>query len=119
MVVRKQFYRVVEGALNKGVRALSDSGRWSHLVDWGIVVITYTGRRSGRSFSTPVGYLAGPGADQITIGVERPGDKTWWRNFVGAGGPLSVRLKGTERAAHAVAHQDGGKVTVTVQLAQP
>lgn len=42
-------------------------------------LITYTGRRSGRSFTTPTQY-AQRGADVVIL-VGRPEAKTWWRNF--------------------------------------
>ena len=46
-----------------------------------------------------------------------PDAKTWWRNFLGDGAPMTVRLDGAERTGHAVAHRDAdGKVTVNVRL---
>jgi hypothetical protein len=81
-------------------------------------MLTYTGRRSGRTFSTPVGYRRT--GDDVTIGVRMPDAKTWWRNFLGAGGPLSLHLDGTDRPGHAVARRDEkGRVTVSVKLAAP
>jgi hypothetical protein len=48
-----------------------------------------------------------------------PEAKTWWRNFLNTGGPLTLRLDGADRAGHAVAKQDErGRVTVTVRLAK-
>jgi hypothetical protein len=55
--------------------------------------------------------------DEIRIGVQMPDVKTWWRNFLGAGGPLTLRLNGTDRPGHAVAERDErNRVTVTVRL---
>jgi hypothetical protein len=46
-----------------------------------------------------------------------PEAKTWWRNFLDDGGPLTLHLDGTERGGHAVAKRDEkGHVTVTVRL---
>jgi hypothetical protein len=46
-----------------------------------------------------------------------PEAKNWWRNFIGDGAPLSVRLNGVERIGHAVAQRDAsGRVTVQVRL---
>jgi hypothetical protein len=46
-----------------------------------------------------------------------PDAKSWWRNFLGDGAPLTVRLDGIERAGHAVAQRDDrGHVTVRVRL---
>ncbi len=105
----------VVGVVNARVAALADSPRWGRLVGRHIVVITYVGRRSGRTFSTPVGYRRT--GDEITIGVRFPDAKTWWRNFLGTGGPLALHLDGADRSGHAVARRDDrGRVTVTVSL---
>ena len=78
--------------------------------------VTYTGRRSGRTFSIPVAYRR-RGDENIDIGANLPDAKTWWRNFLGDGAPLSVTLDGVERAGHGVAHRDDkGRVTVRVRL---
>jgi hypothetical protein len=78
-------------------------------------VITYTGRRSGRTFSIPVSYRRR--GDEIEVAANLPDAKTWWRNFLGAGGPVSLTLDGTERAGHAVAHRDAdGRVEVHIRL---
>ncbi|MGW3472451.1 hypothetical protein ACWDKQ_29180 [Saccharopolyspora sp. NPDC000995] len=69
------------------------------------------GRRSGRTFSTPVAYRRT--ADVVRISASFPGSKTWWRNFLGAGGPISLHLDGEDRGGHAVAHRgERGRVTV-------
>jgi hypothetical protein len=91
------------------------SPRWGPLVSRQLTVITYTGRRSGRTFSTPVGYRRAAGV--VTIGVRLPDAKKWWHNFTGEGGPIFLHLDGTDQAGHAVARRDEkGRVTVTVRL---
>jgi F420H(2)-dependent quinone reductase len=81
-----------------------------------VTMITYTGRRSGRTFTTPVAYRRL--GDEIEIAANLPEAKTWWRNFVGEGGPVSLTLDGVERPGHAVAHRDDeGRVTVHIRLA--
>ncbi len=89
------------------------------LIGNGVVVIRYTGRRSGQSFETPVSVKRD--GNQVTINVMAPDQKNWWRNFTGDGGPLTfVNLDGRSQAGHAVAHRDArGKVAVTVQLDAP
>ncbi|NDJ89585.1 hypothetical protein [Mycolicibacter kumamotonensis] len=80
-----------------------------------LTMISYTGRRSGQTFSLPVGYWRS--GDQITIGVALPDAKTWWRNFSGDGAPLKIRLDGADRSGHAVAERDEqGRVKVVVRL---
>lgn len=103
------------GVVNARVAALAVSPRWGRLVGRSIVLLTYTGRRSGRTFTIPVGYRRK--GDEVTIGVRFPDAKTWWRNFLGTGGPLSLHLNGTDRSGHAVARRDEkGRVTVSVLL---
>ena len=77
-------------------------------------MVTYTGRRSGRTFSIPVGYTRD--GDRVTIRVELAERKNWWRNFTGEGGPLLVRLDGVDREGHAVAARGDRGVTVSVRL---
>jgi hypothetical protein len=84
-------------------------------MDRNIAILTYTGRRSGRTFSIPVAFRRS--GDDLVIGVGMPDAKTWWRNFLGAGGPLTLRLDGKQRAGHAVAKRDkDGGVAVAVRL---
>jgi F420H(2)-dependent quinone reductase len=80
-----------------------------------LVMISYVGRRSGKTFTTPVNYRRV--GDEVVIHVGLPGAKNWWRNFLGGGGPITLRLNGTDRTGHAVATRDDqGRVTVTVKL---
>ncbi|WP_245930309.1 nitroreductase/quinone reductase family protein [Allonocardiopsis opalescens] len=102
--------------VNALVLALRASRRWGGPVSRHITIITYTGRRSGRTFSTPVGYRRA--GDTVTIGVRLPDAKSWWRNFTGDGGTVRLDLDGSGRTGHATAHRDAkGRVTVTVRLA--
>ncbi len=79
-----------------------------------VAPITYIGRRSGRTITLPVGYRVS--GDTVTIGVAMPDEKSWWRNFLGNGAPMTIRLD-EERTGHAVATRDDrGRVQVVVQL---
>src|SRR6516165_1313829 len=100
---------------NAPVAAIANSRRFGGLVNRNITMLSYTGRRSGRRFSTPVAFRRT--GDEITINANLPETKTWWRNFVGDGGPITLQLNGTERAGHAVATRDNkGRVTIKVRL---
>jgi len=102
---------------NAPVAAIATSPRLGARLRRSITLITYTGRRSGRTFSLPVAYRR-RGDDNIDITANLPEAKTWWHNFVGDGAPISLRLDGAERTGHAVAHRDDkGRVTVRVRLA--
>jgi hypothetical protein len=102
---------------NAPVAAIANSPRFGGLLGRrNIALVTYTGRRSGKTFTIPVAYRRR--GDEIDIGANMPDAKTWWRNFLGEGAPLTVRLDDKERTGHAVAHRDdNGKVTVTVSFA--
>ena len=61
------------------------------------MLITFTGRRSGRRFTTPVRYVrVGEGVRCFTS-AENP----WWRNLKG-GADVTLRIEGKERPFHAV-----------------
>ena len=102
--------------MNAPVAALANSPRFGRFLRSNITMITYTGRRSGNTFSIPVAYRRN--GDEIEITPNMPDAKTWWRNFLGDGAPLTLSLDGTQRPGHAVAQRDeNGQVTVTVRLA--
>lgn len=101
--------------LNTPVAAVATSPRFGGLINRNIAMLTYRGRRSGRTFSIPVSYRRS--GDEVRIAVGMPEAKTWWRNFLGDGGPLTLTLDGIPRAGHAVAQRDeDGQVTVIVRL---
>ncbi|ASO22319.1 hypothetical protein AHOG_23555 [Actinoalloteichus hoggarensis] len=101
--------------INAGVNALRASPRWGERVGRHLTEITYVGRRSGRTISTPIGYRRA--GDVVTIRVMLPEAKTWWRNFLGEGWPMSLRLDGMDRSGHAVARRDArGRVSLTARL---
>jgi hypothetical protein len=86
------------------------------LVRRGLINIRYVGRRSGKTFETPIGYRRS--GETVTIRVTSPDAKSWWRNFLGEGGPITLlRLDGRDRTGHAVAvRDDRGRVSVVVNL---
>lgn len=100
---------------NSGIESLTVSPRWGRFLRGSITTITYVGRRSGRTVSTPVGYKRT--GDDVVIGVQFPDSKTWWRNFLDDGGPITLELDGTERTGHAVATRESkNKATIRVRL---
>ena len=100
---------------NAPVRTIASWPRLGAALRRNVTVITYTGRRSGRTFSIPVAYRRS--GDDIEVAANLPDAKTWWRNFLGEGGPVTLTLDNAERAGHAVAQRDtNGRVTVRVRL---
>lgn len=55
-----------------------------------IAAIIYTGRRSAKTFTTPVMYFKR--GDTATIRVESPDRKKWGRNFLDDGAPITPEL---------------------------
>jgi hypothetical protein len=80
-----------------------------------MTIVTYVGRRSGKTFSTPVAYKRTPSGVRIMVAL--PDQKQWWRNFEGDGGELTVLLDKQERSGHAVAARTDKQVHVDVSLA--
>lgn len=61
------------------------------LLSFGLMLITVTGRRSGRRYTIPVGYQRHD--DLLTILVSEAPKKQWWRNFHEPAAVI-VRVKG-------------------------
>lgn len=78
--------RWVVGVTNPLTRRLLDS-RFAGPMGGAILLLRYRGRRSGRTFSTPVGYVRE--GDRIVM-VTSPTYR-WWPNFVG-GADADLRL---------------------------
>jgi deazaflavin-dependent oxidoreductase (nitroreductase family) len=72
------------------------------LLSPGLILITVTGRKTGRRYRLPVGYQ--PDAEGVTVLVSKAARKTWWRNYRESG-PVQVHLRGRirEGTAHVVA----------------
>ncbi len=68
------------------------------MIDNGVMLITVTGRKSGKPITTPVNYL--PLGDSLAIVSLR--ERTWWRNLRRRTSPsedgaaVTVRLKGKD-----------------------
>ena len=60
-------------------------------ISGGVMLITVTGRKSGRPISTPVEYYE----MDDTLYVVSGRDRTWWRNLRG-GAYVTLRLRGRE-----------------------
>jgi hypothetical protein len=103
--------------VNAPVSAMTRSPRWGRLLGGTFAIVSYTGRRSGRTITLPVGYRRD--GDDVVINVAMPDAKTWWRNFLGEGAPLTITLDGHDRTGHAVARRDDrGRVAVELRLTQ-
>ena len=115
-MARGFFGSPIFGVVNTVFVALIDAPIVGQFVRRGMINIRYVGRRSGKTIQTPVGYRRT--GDAVVINVMSPDNKTWWRNFLGEGGPITLlKLGGADRTGHAVASRDAqGRVSVTVTL---
>lgn len=115
-MARGIFDSPIAGIVNRFFVALMNAPGVGAIVRRGLVVIRYTGRRSGKTFETPVGYRRS--GNTVTINIVGADSKTWWRNFLGDGAPMTLlNLDGRDRNGHAVADRDAnGRVAVTVTL---
>ena len=64
----------------------------------GLLLLTVTGRKTRQRYSIPVGYQRD--GDDIVVMVSEARSKQWWRNYYEPG-PVSVRLRGEDRAGRA------------------
>jgi F420H(2)-dependent quinone reductase len=65
-----------------------------------ILLLTFTGRKSGKQYTTPIGYRRA--ADRTLVLYT---DSPWYKNLLG-GAPVKVVLKGKEISGWAVASDD-------------
>ena len=79
-----------------------------------LALITYTGRRSGRRYTIPVGYQMD--GLQVTITVGSPDRKVWWRSLTGTGTSVELVVRGRPRSGHAVAARAGDRALVRIAL---
>lgn len=84
--------------LNPLVRRILRS-RLHWLLSKGVMLVTIRGRRSGRRYSTPVGYHSMDG--QLVVMVADAANRGWWRNFIEPW-PLELKLRGRDITAEGV-----------------
>lgn len=84
------------------------------LVSKSIMLLEYTGRRSGRAFQVPVNYwqLAGPEGEKFGTTSKR--GRTWWRNLRG-GARVRVHVGGKTYPAQALVVEDESGVAAGLE----
>ena len=86
--------------VNPIVRAVLCS-RAHRLLSGNLLLLDYTGRRTGHRYVLPVGYApASTGSDLIVV-VGQHARKAWWRNFDAQPQQVTVRLSGHPAQASA------------------
>lgn len=78
-----------------------------------LAVVSYEGRRSGRTHRLVTQYVCvGP---TVRISVGRASAKTWWRNFQSPH-PVDLHLAGDDHRLVAHVVRDGARVCVVAEL---
>jgi len=67
----------------------------------GLMLITFTGKKSGNVYTTPVQYKQ----DGDTVRFLSVKERVWWRNLRG-GAPVTLRIKGRDVEGIATPHED-------------
>lgn len=81
------------------------------LVSGSLMLITFTGRRSGRRYTTPVRYIRRGDAIRCFSSSET----RWWRNLRG-GAEVTLRIRGRDATYHAVAlHDDPAQLRAALE----
>ena len=80
------------------------------IVSKGVLLITFTGRKSGKRYATPVSYSQQ--GDEVSIFTHA----TWWKNVIG-GAPVTLYLRGREMPGVADAVTDD-KQAIAAGLAE-
>ena len=96
-------FAVYNKTVNHAVKAVLRSPAHSAL-SGRLVVMTVTGRRTGKKHSFPCAY-AEDGPDHLRIHIDWPEKKLWWRNLKSPS-PVSVRLRGIQRTGVGEAQGD-------------
>jgi hypothetical protein len=63
----------------------------------GLMLVSWDGQRSGKRFTTPVGYQR-EGRRAVIVMLSKPAEKTWWKNFRSAW-PAELTIRGRTYSA--------------------
>jgi hypothetical protein len=79
-----------------------------HLVSGRLMLLSYTGRKSGRAYTIPLGYTR-LGRDLLVFTYH-----AWWRNLRG-GAPVALRLRGRTMTGRAEVIEEPARVVSEVE----
>jgi deazaflavin-dependent oxidoreductase (nitroreductase family) len=96
---------------NPAIRALLRSP-FQGLLSGQILLLACTGRRSGRQYTLPVGYVRD--GDALLVVSQHSELKRWWRNLRG-GAPVALLLGGQRMSARADVIEDPAAVAAEVE----
>ena len=95
-------FQVNNHTANRVVKLILSSPAHGMLSDR-LLILTVTGRRTGKKRTFPVAYQQD--GDKLSLHIDWPERKVWWCNLIG-GAPVSVRLRNQVRHGHGVTHGD-------------
>ncbi len=72
--------------------------RFHWVLSWRLAILRYTGRKSGKQFSTPIAYF--PFDPYIAIALTETDNRSWWRNFREPW-PMELYIRGQWRSGYA------------------
>lgn len=78
--------------------------RWHKVASESIILITVTGRKTGKQYTTPVNYIEDEESGILTILTHK--HRTWWRNLRGEA-PVTVVLRGETLTGTGHVYEDG------------
>jgi hypothetical protein len=61
-----------------------------------LMLVSWSGRQSGRQYSIPVGYQ--PDGDDVIVMLSKPVEKSWWKNFRSPW-PADLQIRGKRHTA--------------------
>lgn len=89
------------GLLNVGMRPLLRLG----VMKANLCILHYTGRKSGKSYETPLSYVREGGLIRLLSSY----NTSWWKNFTGEARPVEVEIAGERLAGSARAITTDGE----------
>ncbi|MEZ4679786.1 MAG: nitroreductase/quinone reductase family protein [Caldilineaceae bacterium] len=81
---------------------------WHKVASKSIMLITVTGRKSGKRYTTPVNYIEDEDAGILTVLTHK--HRTWWRNLRG-NAPVAVVLRGERLTGVGHVYDEGAALT--------
>ncbi len=78
--------------------------RWHGVASANIILVTVTGRKTGKQYTTPVNYIEDEEAGILTVLTHQ--HRTWWRNLRG-NAPVTVRLRGQTLTGSGRVYEEG------------
>lgn len=75
------------------------------LISSGVMLVTYTGRKSGKTFRVPVTYVPYEG-DLLTVSFKH---RVWWRNLRGVD-QIELTVRGKKVYYRPIVHEDNAAV---------